>query len=248
MPQIELKPFLDLMRRATKCKFKSVFMVNHLLIQCYTVDIDSDIGFHYICPIPKNNPAYEDSFYDCLVELRPSDILKTYNVGHKILLNFKKENKLKPKDVYEEMYVQRKEDALEIKFLFYQQEHLLTTHSYLTPYPIDQTEPTAENCVKTLEAMADRIKPGGSCVILDGLRLGLLQRTLESVQIYHHVIKINGTKVRLPLAKSMFLGNKQFDQFLITVQETVMDDIYLYTIALTRKGITECFVGYLQNY
>ena len=146
------------------------------------------------------------------------------------------------------MYVQRKEDALEIKFLFYQQEHLLTTHSYLTPYPIDQTEPAAENCVKTLEAMADRIKPGGSCVILDGLRLGLLQRTLESVQIYHHVIKINGEKVRLPLAKSMFLGNKQFDQFLITVQETTMNDIYLYTIALTRKGITECFVGYLQNY
>lgn len=248
MGQIELKPFLELMRRASKCKYKTVFMVNHLLMQCYSVDIDSDIGFHYVLPIPTDNPAYQYSFYDALLELAPSDILKTYTEGHKTLQEYKKENNIKPKELQEDLFVQFKESGCELKFVFYASDKLIDTQIYTTEYPIDQTRPEVENCLKTLEALIDRIKPGGACVLLDGLRLGIFDRALQSADVYFHIIKINGVKIRVPFIKSMFLGSKSFDQFIVSVQETKINNIYLYCISLTRKGLTDLFYGYLQNY
>lgn len=244
---LDAKPFIELMTRATRCKFKKIFMVNHLLIQCYTVDIDSDIGFHYVLAIPDTE-EYGSPFYDELVELEPSAITKTYSTGHKIFLERKKEIGAKPKEVKEELVVQFKATKLEIKFLYYIRNELVTTSVYTSPYPVDETRPEVENCIETLVSTANRIKPGGSCVLIDGNRTGIFDRTLNSVQTYFHVIKINGEKVRIPFIKSMFLGSKSYDRFIISVQETILKNIYLFSIQLTKKGLTEQFFGYIQNF
>lgn len=244
---LDVKPFIELMTRATHCKFKRVFMVNHLILQCYTVDIDSDIGLHYILAIPPTD-QYNSPFYDELIELEPSAVTKVYNTGHKELLEKKKEKNAKPKEVKEEMVVQYKERRLEIKFMYYVKDALIFTTTYTEPYPVDNTRAEVENCVNTIMTTAERIKPGGSCVIIDGLRTGLFDRTMNSIQVYYHVIRINGEKIRIPLIRSMFLGSKSFDSFYLSVQETILKGIYLYSIQLTRKSITEQFFGYIQNF
>lgn len=248
MAQIDLKPFLELMRRASKCRFKQVVMANHLLIQCYSVDNDSDVGMHYVLVIPKNNPAYDYSLYDYTMIISPSQMVKTYNIGHKKASEFKKEHGLKPKSMNEELYVQPRENGLEFKFLFYGADELIDTESIIVPFPVDQTNPMLENITQTLENLIDRIKPGGSCVLMDGNRLGIFRRTIESPDIYFHTIRINGKKVRIPFIKSMFQGNRSLDRFYISVQETNIENIYVYTIALEKDDIVELFCGYLQNY
>ena len=250
--KIELKPFITLLRRAVKCRYSMVYMMNHLLIQCYSIDIDSDIGLHYVLFIPDTE-EYDSPFYDELLELYPSEILKVYSEGHKVLLDYKKEKSLKPKDVYEELHVTEKTSdsgisVKEIKFLYYANDSLIHTAVYQIPYPVDISKPSADNCVNTLTALMGRIKPGGYCMRLDGLRLGIFNRAMEYPDIYYHIVKLNGTKIRLPLMKSMFLGSKKFDSFIITLQESTIPGIYVYCLMFHRDGISECFYGYIQNY
>ncbi|MDE5610817.1 MAG: hypothetical protein K2I90_02220, partial [Odoribacter sp.] len=61
-----------------------VLMKNHLLLQCYNLDIDSDDGLHYVLHIPETE-EYDSSFYDEVIMLNPNEILSAYNEGHKIL-------------------------------------------------------------------------------------------------------------------------------------------------------------------
>ena len=241
----ELKPFLELMRRASKCRYPTVFMVNHLIMQCYDINIDSDVGLHYVLCIPDEE-AYIHPLYDIIFEISPSGVLKTYNRGHKELLNYKKAHNLKPKEVSEECKVKFHETKIELIFLYYAGADMITKETY--QIPIEKNSPAEINITTTLMNLINRIKVNGSCVLMDGLRLGIMKRTLETPGIYYHTIKINDTKVRIPFIKSMFLGNKKLEQFIISIQETTIPNIYLYCIQLTNKGLTECFYGYLQNY
>lgn len=247
----KLKAFLTLLRRASKCRYSSVVMVNRVLIQCYNIDIDSDIGMHYTLFIPDTTD-YDSPFYQLMVELTPGAILKTYTVGHKKLLEIKKERGLKPKDVDETLHIATKEingfDVLEFKFQYIVDGMIQFTESYHSLYPLDTSKPGIENCVSTLDSLASRIKPGGYCVQLDALRLGIFQRALNCSDIYYHIIKLNETKIRIPFMKSMFLGAKRFDIFVVTIQETVIPGIYVYCMLFHREGISECFYGYIQNY
>ena len=63
----------------------------------------------------------------------------------------------------------------------------------------------------------------------------------------YHVIKLGKKHVRLPLYKSMYLGTK-FDHIFMSVQETELDMIYLWTIQCEYKGITEQLICYVQSF
>ena len=45
---MKLKPFIELLRRATKSKYTKFLMRDRMIMGCYSVDDDSDIGLHYI--------------------------------------------------------------------------------------------------------------------------------------------------------------------------------------------------------
>ena len=245
---LEIKSFLELMRRASKCRYKTVLQVNHVLMQSYSIDVDSDEGMHYALFIPMNESSYEDPFYDLIIEYTPSDVLKTYSTGHKKLLELKKEQGGGKIKISEELVVQEKKGRMEFKFLYYLKDELVCTETWSTPYPVDQTRPEIENIANTLDNAIERIKPGGACVLIDGTRTGIFRRATESSDIYYHTVKINGTKVQIPLLKSMFLGNKQLDECILSIQETVLKNIYLWTLMMTRKGLSECFYGYIMRF
>lgn len=241
---MKIGPLITLLRRVSHSKYHILLLNNRMLMQCYSISEDSDIGLHYVLFIPPTD-EYSDKFYDLKLLLKPTEIMDCYNTGHKILLATKKELKLKTKDVCEEFtFVDG-----EIKFLFYAQDKIIDTEKYTVPqYPLSETNPIIENCIETYYNMINRIKPGGCCVIMDGLRNGMFQCALDAVQINFYRIKINGKNVRIPLIKSLLSGNKSLDSFYVSIQESTINDVYIYALQLTKKGLTDTYFGYIQNF
>lgn len=246
--KIGIKPFIALMRRAVKSQYKTLFLSNRMLMQCYNIDHDSDVGLHYILPIPPTE-EYQSEFYDLFIELSPKAILDTYNEGHKYLLEKKKEGALKPKDLSEELYASdQKNGTLELKFLYYAKGEVCCIKEYAVRYPVDPTNVDAENCANTYAAMWDRVKYGGKCVLIDCIRTGIIRRTMDTAEIYFHVIKMGGTHIRIPLMRSIFLNTSKWNRAILSIQETELDNVYLMGLELMKDDIIEVFSGYIQNW
>ena len=247
--KVPLKGFIAICKRALKCRYNTVFLTNRMLTQCYDINIDSSVGLHYVLMIPDAED-YDTPFYDDVyVELYPAELLRVYHSGHDYLQDRRKEKKIKPKDAVEELYVSDRSDGmLEFKFLYYLSDELIHTETWSAIYPVSLTNLRADNCGDTFTQMMYRIKPGGTCVILDALRLGIISRAVDTPGPYIHTVKVNGKKIRLVFIKSMFMGTKKWNRAIISVQETVMSNIYLMSMQLTVDGISELFIGYVQNY
>ena len=244
---IELKPFLNMLRRATHCGFPTVIMNNRMLMQCYNLDIDSDVGLHYIMHIPDDYDPLTD-FYDRTMVLNPREILKAYGTGHKELDTIRKEKKMMPKSTTEQLEFHEHKHHLDLEFHFYLAGEEITTTTVTVISPFDVNSPEIENCTKTYDTLMSRIKRGGACLAFDGLRLGLQPRIVECPEVYRYQVKYGGKRVSVPFTKSMFLGIKDPDKFLFSIQETLMDDIYVLSISLEKKGLTEQFWGYVVQY
>lgn len=244
---IDVKPFIVLMRRVLKCKYDKVILKNRLIMQCYDIDIDSDIGMHYVLPIP-NNELYKSDFYNQYIIFSPKDILNIYNDGHKVLLERKKDDKLKPKDVKEEIYFNIEKNKGVFKFIYYTLDKLLCQKVYYIDYPVNETLPIISNCIDTYNTIKTRIKPGGLGIIINGKENNLIQIAQESSDIYYFKISLNNEKIKVPIIKSMFLGNKNWDEFYMSIQETTIKNIYLFCYQLTNNEISEEYFGYIQNF
>jgi len=244
---LELKPFLNILRRATRCGYPSVILNNHLLLQCYNLDIDSDVGLHYVLHIPEDmDPTTE--FYDKVLILKPRDILKTYAEGHKELEKERKSQKLMPKACTETVeYIEHKHH-LDLVFRYYLAGEEYTTKEYRIDTDVSDTTPEVENCLQAYDLLMRRIKAGGICFVFDGSRMDLQRRIVDCPEVYRYIVKYNGKRILVPFTKSMFLGIKEVDQFYFSIQETLLEDVYTYAISLEKKGIVEQFWGYVLQY
>ena len=244
---LELKPFLNILRRATHCGFPSVILNNHMLLQCYNLDIDSDVGLHYVLHIPDDLDPTTD-FYDKVMILKPREILKLYSEGHKELDLERKSQKLMPRAVTEELeYVEHKHH-IDLVFHYYLAGEEFDTKEYRIDTDVSDVTPEVENCLQAYDQLMRRIKNGGACLVFDGSRLDLQRRIVDCPEVYRYRVKYNGKKLSIPFTKSMFLGIKEVDQFYFSIQETRMEDVYVYAISLEKKGIVEQFWGYVLQY
>ena len=71
---MKLKPFIELLQRTTKSHYTKLLMKDRMLMGCYSIDDDSDIGLHYILYIPEAE-AYNDPFYDMTAILDVKEIV-----------------------------------------------------------------------------------------------------------------------------------------------------------------------------
>lgn len=243
----DAKSFIALMRRATHCRFDTVIMMNRLLGQCYNLDIDSDVGLNYILFIPETE-EYESDFYDETLVLKPSAIIDAYNEGHRSIEAMRKDIKAKPKDVKEEVYLKTTNEGAELKFCFYLSDELITTSSYKLQYPVDMTMVNIENFTRSYNQLLNRIKLGGACLVFDGLRYNLQEKAVNSPEIYNFIVRYRDKKIKVPLMRSMFGGIKEVDSFYLSVQESTLKDIVVYSLQYTKKGITEQYWGYILLY
>ena len=246
--RVELKPFIALMKRAVKSKYKSVYIINRMIMQCYSIDIDSDVGLHYVLPIP-DLPEYDSELYNMLLKLYPADIVKTYTDGFKECDTERKNRKLKPRDMVEELFIQENDsNEVEFKFIYYLSDQVYTTRTISHIQVMNEYDSEIVNCTQTLDNIYHRLKAGGFGILLDGLRSGIMLRAYESNTIHFHVITVDQKKIRIPFMKSMFLGSVKWDSVLITIQETNIDNIYIFALQLTRDNLSEIFFGYIQNF
>ncbi|MDE5610816.1 MAG: hypothetical protein K2I90_02215 [Odoribacter sp.] len=111
------------------------------------------------------------------------------------------------------------------------------------------TSVDVENIQRTYDLLLDRIKPGGACLVFDGLKHGLQEKAQNCSEVYNFIVRYGKKKIKVPLMRSMFGGIKEVDRFLISIQEsTVGDEIFIYTLQYMKKGIAEQFWGYILNY
>lgn len=242
-----VKPFINILRRIQKSHYSKFLMNNRMIMQCYTVDEDDDIGLHYILHIP-DTVEYSSEFYDTTLILEPKVILSAYSLGHSILLARKKELKLKPKEVKEEAFFKITDHHVRLKFLFYAQDDLLDTEECVFDYPVSENDPDVENIMRTYWDMMTRVKPGGLGVAFDAQRYNLYMLAMNCPRIYYYRVDIGGVKVKIPLYKSIFAGRKEWREFFISIQETTIPMVYLYALQFTWGDVTDQYIGYIQNF
>ncbi|MDE6040650.1 MAG: hypothetical protein K2F99_03635 [Muribaculaceae bacterium] len=241
------KPFIELLKRAVKSKYKTLFMMNRMLMQCYSIAEDGDVGLHYILPFPDTE-AYQDPFYDSELQIVPREILTAYTNGHKLADDRRKELKLKPKDLREELCLRSEITGWHsIKFMYFVQDELVTTVEQQVQ-SIDDTTLTAMNLTNTYEKLIDRLKVGGIALTFDGIAENLQNRIYNCPEIYFYKARVNKKVIRIPFSKSTFIGMNKLDKFTFTIQESELDDIYVYSVILGKGGIEEIFWGYILNY
>lgn len=244
---IDIKAFVALLRRALKSHYTEFLLNNRMLVQCYSIDEDSDIGLHYILHIPSTE-EYSDSFYDETLLLDAKTLSTLYSDGHKEYLSKKKESGAKAKECHEEVMFVKYKHSSKIKYLYYVQDSLITTRELEIPYPINENDHQVENILSTITNIATRIRPNGYGIAFDAGQMNLYQTALDSEEIYYLKIKCNGRKIKIPMFKSLFAGNKEWREFFISVQETTIPMVYVYAVQFTTKGLTDQYVGYIQNF
>lgn len=245
--KVELKPLVAILRRIQKSKYPTLLLSNRMIMQCYSIDEDSDIGLHYILHVPDTD-EYVSEFWDSTLILEPKMILSAYTAGHKELLEVKKEKKLKPKEVSEEALFKITDTGARLKFMYYASDEVISTQSVEFDYPVNEHGSVVENITKTYWDMISRVKQGGLGVAFDAQRYNLYMLGTSSSQVRYFKIKIGGHRIMIPLYKSMFVGKKEWDEFYISLQETTIPSVYLYAIQYTWGGVTDQYVGYLLSF
>lgn len=243
---MQIKPLLELIKRAQKSRYTEFVMSNRMIMQCYDVSQDSDAGTHYILHIPDTE-EYEDKFYDQSVIIVPENVLYIYKIGHDELLEAKKKKGAKPRDCKEFIDVVYFDDMVELTFQHIIYDKLIASNDIGFRYATD-SHPNVQLITKTLTDLKNRIKINGLSAIVDAYKAGYYYKIMNHSQIIYGKIDLGNIKVRIPLFKSMLAGIKMPDKFVISVQETILKDIYIYTIQLTNKGITDQYISYIINF
>lgn len=197
---------------------------------------------HYVFPIPD---FLTDGFYDQEFGLYPGKVLDAYKEGHTELETQRKEKKLKPKEVHEEVHLS---DNGILKFLFYLGDDLLTTTKIKIEYPVNPESKDIQNIIKTYEKLHNWVKPGGLCLKYDGLKNNLYNRILNTPEIYFYKVKRPELRIRVPFCRSMFAGINKPSRFDFTIQESTLPGIFIFTITLGKSKLEEIFWGYIINY
>lgn len=243
---MQIKPLLELLRRADKSKYKTVLLMNRMLIQCYDASQDSDMGMHYILHIPDTED-YIDEFYDNQILITIKEVTEAYKLGHAEVLEKKKKTKAKPKEVNEFVDVLVDDLYIILKMQFIVLDELVSTQ-VVKCKRLTERDNAVQIVTNTMDTMLGRSKRGGLAVTLDGYKSGCYYKLMNHAQIAYHKIKIGGVKVRIPLFKSMLAGIKEPDDFTLSIQETNIQDVYLYTIQLKKKEILEEYICYILNF
>lgn len=239
---MKLSPFIELVRRVSKSKYPTLLMHSRMIMQCYTVEEDGDAGMHYVLHIPSTE-EYSDPFYDSTILVTHSQVMALYKDGHEKLTAAKKAAGAKPKEVREELDIVSRDGKVLLKMQFIVRDELICTMTYMTECPAS-SNPEVERILVAYDKMLEVIKVGGYGIAIDAVYHGLYDRALNSPRIVYYPIKIGSHRVNIPICKSM-VGVGACDECFISVQETTIHGIYIYTLQMEKKKLVEQWIGYI---
>ena len=254
--------------------FSEMLIHNHMAMNCYDIDQDSDIGQHMIIHMPDSWP----DMYDGPYIIKPQEILNFVNEYQRKLKDEKDERNLPPKSQRIELEYEKDETGITLYFIFALdkwekrpytdisfkftktkkeviekcKEKLLNCgeifrmeKSIRFPY-VDEDNPIVENILRTYTNMVHRVTDDYP-VIINGIDHAIYEKVCENVRFYHYPVTINGRTIQVPLIKSMFRGLSKFDEFYLIVRETSIRNVFLFVLHFTSKGLTEQHIGYFQH-
>lgn len=240
---VDGRVFIELLRRASHSKYSVILMHNRMLMQCYSIGVDSEVGLHWACFIPDTE-EYQDDFYNQTMILTHASVIKEYSNAFKEVEILRKSKKIKPKDLKVEAFLQ--ENA--IKFTFTLQDELIATAVAPVQYPVSESDTICAGILDKYDQLLSMVKPGGMCLQHDGIQMGLIELILNCPEIYFYKEKCGNKSIMIPLAKSLFAGMQKLTKFVFSIQETTKENIYILTIHLGKNNIEEIFWGYIINF
>ena len=239
--------FIKLLRRAVHSGFPRLLMHGRMLMQCFNVDDDGEVGMNYVLHVPDTDD-YDDPFYDEDVIFNVRDVMNTYTKGHRDIDGIRKELGEKSKAVSEEVRLDEDGRFIFTFILNGERDTIISIESVDVTYPIDPASGMVRNVEQSYNNLIGRIRLGGACLTYDGLRFGLQRYAMECSEVYTFIVKFHGRKLSVPLTKSMFGGIRELDSFTLSVQEANIDGLYVYALSLMKAGIAETYWGYIIQY
>ena len=253
--------FVEVCRRADKSGFKTLIFHNRMVMGFYDIAQDSDIGMHYILHIPDD---YED-LYDGHFTMNVNEFLKKLNETRNKIKEERLKLKLPPRAVDGELFytLDGKEMQIEIGLRIHDMVppppeikrktlvpgDILVNLGFMTTCKTlddDATTAQVDLMLDSLNKVIERIEP--TEVLIDVLENDLVSKVQEFPRVFYCKVKIDNESVQVPLMKSFFRGINKFDRLLLTVSKTCIKGIFVYTITLDAKGLTDQYIAYIQNF
>lgn len=272
---------IALMRRmnagmSSGASYKNMLLKDHMALNCYNLDVDSNIGMHSIIYAPENEP----DFYDGPVLLEHGEVLEIIKLGQKLLKEKRDEKKLAPKCAATEASYRRTDTGIELKlsFVLYDirkvQDTIYKIRAPKGPgkkgkitekkrnrivnagelYRHDEiiNLPYVDEYNETVSNILTTYKTmidrveKKPCVI-DALEEGVYDKVCEAAELYFYPVTVRGKDIKIPLIKSIFRGLTKLDEFYITVCETNLQNVYMFALYFKAKGIAEQHSGYFLH-
>lgn len=251
---------LDISRRMSKSGYGTLLCHNRMMLGCYNVSFDSDIGMHYICHIPDE---YED-LYDGHFIWDNQKFLSEYARSRKVADEFRKKEGLPPKSMTNSASYVINDDLVVIDASVQVREMIQPDPTKKKIIPGDNvlmdigftlecptfssadSNDDVENVLTTFNNLQDRMLD--KTVIVDGIDNGILDKIQEFPRVFYYNVELDGDKIRVPLLKSFFRGMTKFDRMMFGVTKTKLDNIAVYTMTFESKGLTDQYIAYIQNF
>lgn len=242
----DYKLLVRCLKRCIKAGYNEVMLVNNMMVYCYDPETDDDIGMHYILHVPTENC----DLYDSRVVINCSELLAVATEFDTEMTKIRKEKKMKPSEYHVDCSYLCIDEGVQIAFIFKLTGEVTRMSSYHAKKHDEKAIALSANINKAFHKLA-KIKrydtDGKDIIQLDVLNSDFFDDILEIPRVIYKKVKVNGTSVKIPFIKSFLHGFKKFDQYLVTVSETVIPDVYIYTQGFTVDGIMEEFLSYIVN-
>ncbi len=244
--EFDSKNFFKMMRRLSHCGYPIVIMNNRMFMNCYNIDEDETNGMHFIMFIDDDSELYDEL---CVI-----DYARISNLGKLADSNvsaYRKENKLKPKDVETLSYYYSLENVVELHIERYDKPNQVLiddTMIILERATLPKYRNLAENIETSYFTMISRLDDNYDTEFVNGISEQIYERAVTSVRpLYYEVTLNDGTRVYIPFIKSFFRDIRKFNRFDIAIRRTTINNVYLIAFVFESNSIVESYIMYIEN-
>lgn len=238
---------LEILKRVLHSGYKTILMHDRMMMNCYNVDEDDDIGTHYVLHIPETN-MYQSDFYQLDLIIDISAIAEATKQIRKDHETYRKSKKIRPKDASILCRYDLYKRYLLLSIDFMLKDEVWKTVEIKIPYPISNMDPIKSNIETAYNTMLERIDISSPPVIINGLTEDIPINTLDRVRVFYYLVEINNRMVKIPFLKSFFRSINKFEQFDISIQKTLIKNVYLVVHTFGSKGLTDQYIMYVEDF
>lgn len=247
MQEFNFMGLSDLLKRVSHSGYKNVLIHDHMLMNCYNIEEDDDIGMHYVLHVPDTE-MYQSPFYNLDIILDTEQIAEATKTVYKEFEAHRKKQKIRPKEAkiigrydFYQGYM-----LLSIEYIL--KDEVWKTVDIEIPYPVREDNSILSNIISAYNTLLERIDLDYPATVINGLTRDIWTDTMNSIRVFYYPVEIDGKTIRLPFMKSFFRTLRKCEQFDVSVQKTYIPGVYLVVHTIGAKNLTEQFIMYVEDF